>query len=286
MLCLHSPAKINLFLRILQRRPDGYHEIATAMQTIGLADKLHLSLAENDHLTCTDSSIPTDDTNLVMKAVNLFRRKTGIATGVQAHLEKYIPAQAGLGGGSSNAATTLWGLNLLCNKRATESQLMSWSAEIGSDIPFFFSQGSAYCTGRGEKIQPIAPLEQKPLWIIKPSEGLSTPEVYRRLNVSSLPERHPDKCLEDLLRGGSSYFNDLEGPAFSALPKLKTLKEQLIGSGYEAVVMSGSGSAFFCIGKNIPPDQLKGLFSVETHFLQRQPGSWYTITTRQENITR
>lgn len=273
MLTLQSPAKVNLFLRVLSRRPDGYHEIATAMQTVALFDTLHLTLAEDDHLSCTEPSLPIDDSNLVMQAVHLFRRKTGLASGVQVHLEKKIPAQAGLGGGSSNAATTLWGLNALFHNRATEAQLMAWAGEIGSDISFFFSKGTAYCTGRGEQIQPIDPLPKTDLWIIKPAEGLATPEVYRRLNVDMLPKRDPQQCLETLLAGKPCYFNDLELPAFSAMPQLASLKEELSRSGYEAVVMSGSGSAFFCIGNAKAP--MKGLFCEPAPFVQRRPNQWY-----------
>jgi 4-diphosphocytidyl-2-C-methyl-D-erythritol kinase len=274
MLTLSSPAKINLFLRILHRRPDGYHEVATAMQTIGLSDKLTLNLADSDHLSCTDPTIPTDDTNLVMKAVHLFRRRTGAAFGVHAHLEKRIPAQAGLGGGSSNAATTLWGLNALLGKPATENQLMSWAAEIGSDIPFFFSQGSAYCTGRGEKILPLTPFPQMAVTIIKPAQGLSTPEVYRRLNAAELPQRNPEEHLHDLIAGKKCFFNDLETPAFEALPSLGNLREELLGCGYNKVIMSGSGSAFFCIGE-AKSKVNSNLFHFPTQYVTRQPGAWF-----------
>src|SRR5262249_13981075 len=108
MLTLLSPAKINLFLRILGKRPDGYHELASLFQAIDLADTIHFSLSDADHLTCTDPAIPVDRSNLIWKSVNLFRRKTGLNFHLKIHLEKKIPHQAGLGGGSSNAATTLW----------------------------------------------------------------------------------------------------------------------------------------------------------------------------------
>lgn len=160
MLTLNSPAKINLFLRILNRRRDGYHNLASLFQTVDLLDQIHLSLDERDSLSCSDPTLPVDHTNLVTKAVELFRAKTGMAFNVRAHIDKKIPAQAGLGGGSSNAATTLWGLNTLLKNPATPQQLQVWSAEIGSDVPFFFSLGTAYCTGRGEQVfnQPFLDL--------------------------------------------------------------------------------------------------------------------------------
>lgn len=274
MLTLLSPAKVNLFLRILNRRPDGYHEIATAMQTIAVADTLFLTLADSDHLSCSDPSIPVDDSNLVMKAVHLFRRKTGAAFGAKIHLQKIIPPQAGLGGGSSNAATTLWGLNALLGKPATENQLMAWSAEIGSDIPFFFSQGSAYCTGRGEKILPLSPFPQMELYIVKPPTGLSTPEVYRRLNVANLSMRDPEKHLHELIAGKKCFFNDLEAPAFEALPALSQLKQELQDCGYKHVIMSGSGSAFFCVG-NGKQQKHPGYFTAATNYIFRQSGYWF-----------
>lgn len=142
-IALFSPAKINLFLRVLGKRSDGYHEIASLFQAINLGDNLTFTLSEQDHLTCSDPHLPCDHTNLVIKAVHLFRKKTNLDTPVTIHLEKEIPSQAGLGGGSSNAATTLWALNALHNYPYTIGQLQIWSAEIGSDIPFFFLSGNS-----------------------------------------------------------------------------------------------------------------------------------------------
>lgn len=136
-LTLKSPAKVNLFLRIVGKRPDGYHELASLFQSISLYDLLHFTPSTQDVLTCTDPSLPIDKTNLIWKAVDLFRKKTNLHTFVKVHLEKNIPTQAGLGGGSSNAATTLWALNQLCGKPATDLQLSQWAGEIGSDVSFF-----------------------------------------------------------------------------------------------------------------------------------------------------
>lgn len=138
MLSLHSPAKINLFLRILHKRADAYHELASLFQTVDLSDILHLSLSETDSLVCSDKTLAVDSSNLIIKAANLFRKKTGIDQGLSVHLEKKIPMEAGLGGGSSNAATTLYGFNELCGRPATEAELISWASEIGSDVSFFF----------------------------------------------------------------------------------------------------------------------------------------------------
>lgn len=276
MLTLLSPAKINLFLQILFRRPDGFHQLATLMQAIQLADIVHFSLAEKDELTCTDPSLPTDETNLVLKAAALYRRLSGVPIYVKVALEKKIPCEAGLGGGSSNAATTLWALNQLAGKPLTTAQLMEGSAQIGSDIPFFFSEGTAYCSGRGEIIKPIQSLSYGPVTIVKPSEGLSTQTIYKSLDLSQLVKRDSELVLETFLNSKPVFFNDLEQPAFACLPKLAELKQHLKKTGFETVLMSGSGSAFFCLGeKNCPiPDNL---YCTSTYFLNRSADNWYSL---------
>ncbi|MBA3957214.1 MAG: 4-(cytidine 5'-diphospho)-2-C-methyl-D-erythritol kinase [Parachlamydiaceae bacterium] len=270
-----SPAKINLFLRVIERRPDNYHELASLFQTIDLCDTIDITLSNSDLLTCTDPTLPTDSSNLVMKAVNLFRQKTGLKFGVKAHLEKHIPHQAGLGGGSSNAATTLWALNQLCGYPATTEELAAWSAEIGSDISFFFAQGTAYCTGRGEHVENLPSLPQTTLWIVKPSQGLSTPLVYQNLHPKELPQRQPKQMLQQFFNGTPYYFNDLEQAAFSVMPALATLKQKLTNVGFSSVVMTGSGSGFFCIGSKIPPVDAT-FFCRQVKFLNRETYNWYT----------
>lgn len=279
MLKLSSPAKINLFLRILRRRSDGYHELASLFQAVDLCDSLYYSFSKEDQLTCTDSTIPTDRNNLILKAADLFRRKTNLDFKVAIHLEKRIPIQAGLGGGSSNAATTLWALNELSGRPATLEQLMHWSGEIGSDITFFLSQGTAYCTGRGEILRPLPALKKQSLHIIKPAEGLSTPEVYRRLNASSLQQRDPVVVLADFIDGHFNCFNDLEIPAFAIMPKLAQLQSELKSAGFSVVLMSGSGSAFFCLGEGDQKGKWESTISDVQHFqasfINRLPNAWY-----------
>ena len=276
MLKLLSPAKINLFLKVVSKRDDGYHNLASLFQAIDLCDNLTFQLTDQnqDHLICNDPFIPTDHRNLILKAANLFRQKTKLTFGIQVTLEKRIPHQAGLGGGSSNAATTLWALNKLCGEPATIQDLASWSAEIGSDITFFLSQGTAYCTGRGEIIEPLQPLQPTRVWIIKPKQGLSTPEVFGRLDLKSLPYRDPIDQLNQFLKGNRTYFNDLELPAFSAMPALALLKEQLLEVGFETVLMSGSGSALFCIG-DVNPPILPNVNYYQANFLNRAANHWF-----------
>lgn len=273
MLNVFSPAKINLFLQVLGKRTDGYHELSTLIQTVGFGDNLEIELASRDSLTCSDPLIPVDHSNLILKAAQLFRTKTGIKTGLKVHLHKRIPIQAGLGGGSSNAASTLWAFNQLVGQVATIEELQRWSAEIGSDIPFFFSLGTAHCTGRGEYVSNLTHLPPCPCWIIKPPIGLSTPDVYRafQLNNSGQPSK---RYLEEILIGQYRYFNDLEQPAFMLKPELHDLKQTLMQKGFDTVLMTGSGSAFFCLGKGqtFSDHHVK---SYSTCFINRTPYGWY-----------
>lgn len=273
-LTLCSPAKLNLFLQVVRRRPDGYHDLASLFQTISLADHLTVGLADTDSLTCDDAVIPTDHSNLILKAADLFRNKTELQNHFCFHLEKKIPIQAGLGGGSSNAATALWAMNQLCGTPATPQQLMTWSVEIGSDIPFFFSQGTAYCTGRGEHVRQLPALPSKSLSLIKPDAGLSTAQVFSQVDVGALPPRNPKKSLEGFLEGRGAPFNDLEPAAFAAMPELATLKQALVDAGCNQPLITGTGSALFCTGE-IPASVLGQKYRVD--HINRHPDSWYKV---------
>ena len=160
-LSLFSPCKINLFLRIIRKREDGFHDLASLFQTIGFGDMLHLKLdesGEKDTFECNMEGVPTDKSNLVIRALDLVRSKTGNEDKFfKANLVKQVPAQAGLGGGSGNAAAAMWGANELLGNPATLEELVEWSGDLGSDITFFLSEGTAYCTGRGEIMTPVDP---------------------------------------------------------------------------------------------------------------------------------
>jgi 4-diphosphocytidyl-2-C-methyl-D-erythritol kinase len=255
---LFSPAKINLFLRVLKKRADGYHELASLFQTVSLGDTLTCALSKEDHFTCSDPTLVIPS-NLVLRAVELFRRKTGFRFSVAIHLDKEIPLQAGLGGGSSNAATTLWALNALQGFPYSEQELQSWSIELGSDVPFFFSHGTAYCTGRGEKVKTLPPLSLPPLTLIKPTGGLSTPAVYQNLRLEECSSEDPEDLLADFYGGDPRYINDLEAPAFRLCPALAKIKARY----HPIAFMAGSGSALIHVGQG----------SLEP--ICRQPLGWY-----------
>lgn len=199
-----------------------------------------------------------------------------------------MPTGAGLGGGSGNAATALWAANQLSGNLVEEKQLQDWSGEIGSDIPFFFSKGAAYCTGRGEVVEDVPPLSlDLPLVLMKPKEECSTAEVYKCFQLNQASSADPRKLLEGITTNGISQalcINDLEPPAFQVLPTLKALKERVLAASrgrYHAVFMSGSGSTIVGVGDSEPPqfindeDEYRDIFISEAFFLTRKENEWY-----------
>lgn len=279
MITLFSPAKINLFLRIVSKRPDGYHNLSSLFQAISLKDDITMRVQTEkpcDVLTCTEQDLPLDASNLVLRATKLFRDKTGRKTYFAIHLKKRIPMQAGLGGGSSNAATILWGCNELMQTHVPVDTLQEWGGELGSDVPFFFSRGSAYCTGRGEIVYNLPDQPLKSFNLVKPMGGLSTPAVFRALQLPfSCSEEIVKKDFKDCQKRSFSYFNDLEKPSFAIRPELHLLKTKLLAYGFETVLMTGSGSSFFCFGEGkIPADEKLTVFPV--HYLHRKASAWYS----------
>ncbi|KAB1203629.1 4-diphosphocytidyl-2-C-methyl-D-erythritol kinase, chloroplastic/chromoplastic [Morella rubra] len=215
---LFSPCKVNVFLRITKKREDGFHDLASLFHVISLGDIIKFSLSRSktkDRLSANVPGVPLDDKNLIIKALNLYRKKTGSENFFWIHLDKKVPTGAGLGGGSSNAATALWAANQFNGSAATEKELQDWSSEIGSDVPFFFSKGAAYCTGRGEVVQnltPPVPLDI-PMVLIKPQQACSTAEVYKRLRLDQTSKVDPLQLLEKISANGISQdvcINDLD----------------------------------------------------------------------------
>lgn len=253
-----SPAKLNLFFKVLGKRRDGYHEIESLFQAIDLYDVITVREAPEDDLSFIGETIPLGFDNIVFRALLLFRQKTGLKTKFTIFIEKNIPCQAGLGGGSSNAATILFAINRIAGNIASEEELQSWSSEIGSDIPFFFSHGRALCFGRGEIVKDV-PNEPFSATIIKLKKGLSTESVYKNYKFS---KPHEDE-----------YFNDLEESAFSLFPELKEIKALLLNSGFKHVVMTGSGSSLFCVGEGCLPKIDARFFRVRA--IAREKGRWY-----------
>ena len=286
-----SPSKVNLFLRIIRRREDGYHDLASLFHVIDLGDDMKFAKSSSktrDTLVCSDDTIPLDGSNLVIKALDLFRRKTGIEQYFWVELQKNVPHGAGLGGGSGNAATAMWAANVMCGNPATEEQLLEWSGDIGSDISVFFSTGAAYCTGRGEiveDVEPPLPLDT-PMLLVKPNVGLSTPQIFKALDLNGLSDEDPLALMERIKTRGcvdEICVNDLEAPAFSELPELLELKNKLKkagekGGNVSAVFMSGSGSTIVQVGDDAAPafvDADADLFQAKTRLITRKKGEWF-----------
>lgn len=263
---LFSPAKLNLFLRVLNKRADGYHDLATLMQTINLGDTLTIDQADKDAFHCDIQALPMDESNLVVKALLLFRAYTGCLQPVKITLEKKIPTQAGMGGGSSNAATTLWGLNALFKTNLSDSQLAGLGAKLGSDVPFFFSSGRALCQGRGEIIH-LLESKKADYTIYQFEQGASTAQIFQNCTPKFISDAEIHSLVESHQSGTTFYSNDLEPITEKLLPAISVWKQKLP----EPVVMTGSGSAYFCKGQK----PLYGDKSWVVQTIARSQNQWY-----------
>jgi 4-diphosphocytidyl-2-C-methyl-D-erythritol kinase len=186
-LTIKAPAKINLFLKVLNRRPDGYHEIESLMQKIDLCDILHLSRhGEDISLSCPETTLPEDQGNIIYRAAQAFFSATGIKAGIKIILEKKIPIAAGLGGGSSDAAAVVMGLNTLLNSNLHREELLDIASPLGADVPFFVeAYSAAMATGIGDKLEQVKSLEGFSIVLVNPGFGVSTKWVYENFPLTS-----------------------------------------------------------------------------------------------------
>ena len=253
---VRCPAKINLGLWILGKRPDGYHEIDTILQTIALEDEITLEPArEGLALATRGIPIPGDAPNLVTRAWDLLVERAGgrLPRGIRATLTKRIPVGAGLGGGSSDAAGFLLGADRLLGLGLTAEELRALAARLGSDVPFFLRGGTARATGRGDMVRQLCPID--PLWIVlvSPPVAISTTWAYGQVRLGLT--RHDDRAsfLESALAGRnleaawSEMRNDFEDVVLPGFPVLAALRHALIGGGAVKVLLAGSGSTLFGI---------------------------------------
>jgi len=258
---ISAPAKLNLFLEITGRRPDGYHELVSLMVATDLTDRIVVLESEGTaiSLQCDDTGLPVDSSNLVVKAAELIKRHTGISAGATIHLHKSIPAQAGLGGGSSDAAATLVALDRLWGTNLSIETLSGLAGRIGSDCAFFLHGPAAICRGRGELVEPIATNHSYSFVLVNPEFGVSTAEVYRNLNLAR-PTRSVENAVQAFLNGntrdlGRELYNRLQPVAESIAPALRRVGEALLSlvpSHLDGILMSGSGST--CFGLASTPD--------------------------------
>lgn len=247
---LHAPAKINLHLTILGKRPDGFHEIDSLMVPLTLADTLTLEANAESGIafTCSDATLPCDDSNLVVRAARRFFETAGLPAAVRIHLEKAIPHGAGLGGGSSDAATTLAGLNELFGSPLMPEVIHALAAEIGSDVPFFLARSAAICRGRGEIVEPVSFPHQLPLLLIKPPFGVPTPWAYSRWRDSI---ELPGISYAPQEFAWGRLVNDMERPVFEKYLLLAVIKRWLLQQPEtEGALMSGSGATCFAVLRN------------------------------------
>jgi 4-diphosphocytidyl-2-C-methyl-D-erythritol kinase len=245
-----SPAKINLTLEILGKRPDGYHDLFTIFKTIQLADELTINWISGERrLHCSHSEVPLGEENLILKAVRAIEKEVGFPVPVEIFLEKKIPIGAGLGGGSSNAAAVL---RILGEKyHFSEEKLNSLSAELGADVPFFLQGGTAFGRGKGDELEPLPSFPSFPLVLIKPHFSISTAFAYRQIrsytygeNSLKLSQSLKQGEFQDLFR----YFvNDFEPHLFPLYPQLEQIKNLFMENGALAAQVSGSGSALFAV---------------------------------------
>jgi 4-diphosphocytidyl-2-C-methyl-D-erythritol kinase len=254
---LPSFAKINWTLQVLGKRPDGYHELVTVLQTVSLHDDLTFEIRDDDEridLSSDDPSIPVDTTNLVSKAAISLRAHTGKNKGAYIHLAKQIPAQAGLGGGSSNAAVTLMGLNELWRCGLSLSELAAIATTIGSDVPFFLTAGTAKGEGTGTRLSSLPDVPKRHLLIVSPRAKVATNEAYATLNRPSLTSYNPISILARSFEGSNladcdqwPLKNDFEDVIFEIEPEIRRAKQALLDSGARGALLAGSGSSVFGI---------------------------------------
>jgi 4-diphosphocytidyl-2-C-methyl-D-erythritol kinase len=243
-----APAKINLSLRVLGRRSDGFHEIETFITPISLRDEIKIDLRPGKKgiaFRCDNPSVPKGEDNIVVRAAKVFFQETKITSGVSIALKKTIPHGAGLGGGSSDAASTLLALNELFDTDLPREALAKMAEMIGSDVPFFIFQSAAVCKGRGELVSPTRMREQLSILLLKPEFGVPTQWAYSRWRDSG---EIPSVSYGAQEFDGHTFVNDLERPVFEKfvfLPQIKMwlLKQPEVGAAF----MSGSGSTIFAV---------------------------------------
>ena len=250
-LTLKAHAKVNLTLEVLGRREDGYHDIASIIQTIDLCDTLTLEPADAISLECDKPELQSTD-NLALKAACLLKASTGCDEGARITLTKGIPVSAGLGGGSSDAAATLTGLNTLWGLELSLDKLASLAAQLGSDVPFFLHGGTAMVQGRGERVRAMSPTDLEWLVILKPDIEVEqkTASLYGRLTDANFTRGSLTRKLEARINGGGDtppqfLFNAFDDVAFDAFPGLESYWNTLYSLGAREIHLAGSGPSLF-----------------------------------------
>lgn len=256
-----APAKINLSLRVQSKlREDGYHNVDILMAAIDLYDQLDFHNSRTTTLLCDTPGVPTDESNLVIKAVREFEKSYGRKAKQRITLTKNIPHGAGLGGGSANAAITLKAVNEILGTNYDMEELGTMAANLGSDVNFFLNPVISRCTGRGEIVKPVPELANwsSPMVLIKPQFGVSTPTAYKALTCS---KRFKSVNYGAQKADGITFINELERPVFAKFPILGIMKMWLLQQeGVRVALMSGSGSSLFALTET--PEQAQTIASL------------------------
>jgi 4-diphosphocytidyl-2-C-methyl-D-erythritol kinase len=240
-LCAEAFAKVNRSLVVLGKRADGYHELDTVFQAVGMADRLSFEPSESLTLSVDDPSVPSGPENLVLRAARALADAAGLRPRAAITLEKRVPAGGGLGGGSSDAAVTLLGLSALWELELPPGRLEEIGAALGSDVPFFLHGGTARGLGRGERIVPLPDLPPEGVVLVMPPFPVATPDVFRALGAPAWDGR----AAGPVLSAGGADRNDLEAAAEALFPALRAVREALAGAGATRSRLSGSGSTVF-----------------------------------------
>ena len=290
-------AKFNLALDIREKRPDGYHEVRTVLQSMALCDALEVFPArEALTLTCSDPGLPTGPDNLVMRAALALREATGCTKGARLHLTKRIPSQAGLGGGSSDAAVALLALARLWRLPSDASALFPIASRLGSDVPYFLVGGTALATGRGEEVFALPDAPPLHLVVAKPSRGTSTPDAYRALDAMLTPPACTHR-IQDIVQGVLGgrleerlLFNRFEEVAIEG-DEGAAIRQSMLECGARRAILAGSGSAWVGIFTSRSQAQdaqrrmsHRGISVVLTHTVTRKD-YWERTLPRAEKET-
>lgn len=253
---VRAPAKVNLYLEVLGRRGDGYHELWTVMQAVSLCDELTFAPRSDGRIEfrCSAEGVPRGEENLVVRAARLLQERHAPARGADVTLRKRIPVGGGLGGGSTDAAVTLMALADLWKLRLPADELAALAGRLGSDVPFFIRGGTAVCEGRGERVRPVACPRPMHYVLVAPRVHCSTSRVYAACGSALTGRGEGRRNVVKALNGGnaallaSSFRNDLQAPAFALYQDLQQLWEDIEAAkpqlGFEGTVLSGSGAGF------------------------------------------
>ena len=252
---LKARAKINLGLDVLGKREDGYHEVRMVMQTIGIYDRLILTKIPEEEICITSNLafLPVNENNLIYKAIKLLKDEYHFPGGVSVDLNKFIPVAAGMAGGSTDAASTMFGVNRLFGLNLSMGKMMELGVRLGADVPYCVMRGTALAEGIGEKLTRITPVPHMWIFIAKPQINVSTRLVYEQLDMGGI-QKHPDidgiiRAIEaqDVVRIAQSMGNVLENVTVPLYPVIETIKQDMLSHGAINAMMSGSGPTVFGI---------------------------------------